>query len=256
MTYERQAGELAEYASGVLGLQRFGILYPRDAYGMALSQAFRDQVQRRGGQVVGTLAYSPKAEEFSVELLTVQKWAADDGLQAVFIPDFAATAVALGTALRRAQPNLVLLGSNGWNDPAQLGSASQELNGAVFVDGFFAGSQRTATRDFVAAYQAAYHSAPQILEAQGYDAATLVRRALEAGARSRAEVIPALQAMQTLDGAAGTLGVGPQGVQRQLFLLRLGAGNITEIIPGRSPAPPKQPVTSASPLQLGNQVGR
>jgi ABC-type branched-subunit amino acid transport system substrate-binding protein len=241
MTADRQAAALADYAAGQ-GWRQLGILYPNDPYGGALSSAFRQQVERHGGKVVGAISYDPNQREFSVELLSVDKWIKDDGLQAVFIPDFAPRAIPLAKQLRQAHPGLVLLGSNGWNDPAALGPAAEDIDGAVFVDGFFANSQRQATRDFVAAYRGAYGGTPEILEAQAYDAAKLVAVALHSGARSRPQVIAALQTPRNFDGAAGTVAVGPHGIQRQLFLLRVASGTISEIpasrsVPGFLPPP-------------------
>lgn len=237
MTYQRQAAQLAEYATGTMGLTRIGVLYPADGYGSGLAEAFRDELEKRGGHIVGTLAYSPGAREFNVELLTVQKWTDDDALQAVFIPDYAATAVLLGRELRSKHPDLALLGSNGWNDPGRLGQAGGELDGAVFVDGFFPASRRPATQEFVAAYKSQYAVFPEILEAQGHDAAMLVREALDHGARSRARVVPTLRSIGTFEGAAGTIRFGTQTVERDLFLLRLAFGSINELGPAAPPLP-------------------
>jgi ABC-type branched-subunit amino acid transport system substrate-binding protein len=246
MTADRQAAELAEYAVVGQGMRQLGILYPNDQYGIALSSAFRQQVEKRGGRVVGSVTYDSSQREFSVELLSVDKWIKDDGLQAVFIPDFAQTALPLAKQLRQAHPGLVLLGSNGWNDPAALGQAADDIDGAVFVDGFFASSQRRATQDFVAAYRAAYNATPEILEAQAFDAAKLVLVALQSGARSRPQVIAALQSPRSFEGAAGTVAVSTQGIQRQLFLLRVASGTISEIVPSSrsvpAPVPPPLPM--------------
>ena len=247
MTAERQAAELADYAIG-RGLRKFGTLYPNDPYGIALSQAFRQQVEQRGGQMVGSLTYDPNQKEFSVELLSLDKWVTGDGLQAVFIPDFAPTAIPLATQLRHAQPGVVLLGSNGWNDLSALGPAADDLDGAVFVDGFFASSQRRATQQFVAAYRSTYNNTPDILEAQAYDAAKLVAAALQSGARSRPRVLAALQSPRTFEGAAGTVTVGADGIQRQLFVLRLATGTISEVAPNKpGSAPPPVPVAGSAP---------
>jgi ABC-type branched-subunit amino acid transport system substrate-binding protein len=245
MTSAHQAAQLAEYAIGSQGLRRFGILYPNDPYGVALSSAFRDEVARRGGTVVGSIVYDPHQREFNVELLSVDKWIKGDEMQAVFIPDFADSAVPLATQLRIAHPDIALLGSNGWNDPGALGPASADLDGAVFVDGFFPSSTRRATQEFVAAYRGAYGGAtPEILEAQAYDAGMLVARALQGGARSRLQMAQALQTPRTVEGAAGTIGILPQGIQRQLFLLKLTNGTISEIpSSGRASSPP--PVRAA-----------
>lgn len=246
MTAARQAEALAEYAVASQGLRRFAILYPNDPYGVALSSAFRDELARRGATLVGSLVYDPQQREFSVEALSVDKWSDDDGLEAVFIPDFAESAIPLAVQLRRAHPNLRLFGSNGWNDPGALGPAAADLDGAVFVDGFFASSTRPGTQQFVAAYRAAYGgSTPELLEAQAYDAALLLARALQGGAASRAQVVQALQVPRTIEGAVGTIGVLPQGLQRQLFLLKLTSGTITEIS-AKSAPPPLPPVAHSA----------
>ena len=247
MTSTSQATELVQYASSQ-GLHTFGILYPNNPYGVSLSTAFRDEVARRGGTVVGAIVYDPNQREFNVELLSVDKWIKDDGLQAVFIPDFADSAIPLATQLRIAHPDVALLGSNGWNDPGALGPASADLEGAVFVDGFFPSSTRRATQEFVAAYRAANGGAtPEILEAQAYDAGMLVARTLQDGARSRQQVAQSLQRPRTIEGAAGAIGILPQGIQRQLFLLKLSNGTISEISGGRaSVAPPPPPASRDS----------
>jgi ABC-type branched-subunit amino acid transport system substrate-binding protein len=229
MTDRRQAAELAEYAVGVLKLTRLAILHPNDSYGTALSAAFRDEVERRQGQVIGALGYSPEAQEFSLEVLSVQKWVDGEGLQAVFIPDSAARAVALGGELRRQRPGLALFGSSGWYDPAELGRSSDAIEGAVFVDGFFAASGRPATRQFVAAYESAYHGAPEILAAQGFDAATLASRVLAAGAVTRAEFPEVLRGLGPFEGATGSIRFGADGIERDLFLLRVSGGAVHEV---------------------------
>jgi len=227
MTNERQAAALAEYAVKTHKLGQIGIIYPNDAYGNGLAEAFTEQVTRRQGRIVGSIAYEAHASEFGVEVLTMKKWA-DEGLDAVFLPGYADTAIELAKALRQAQPDLMLLGSNGWHDPQQLQRAARELDGLVFVDGFFAESQRQATRAFVDAYRAAYGTAPEILEAQAYDAASLLLRALQAGAHSRADVVPQLMALRSVQGTSGTIVMAADGLQRELFVLQLVDGVVRE----------------------------
>jgi len=249
MTYERQAAEIAEYAVRGLGLQRLAVLYPYAPYGAALSEAFATEVRLRGAKVVGKLVYSPDAQEFSAESLSVQKWIADQGLQAVFIPDSVDRALPLAAGLRRVHPSLVLLGSNGWYDPSALDQAGPGIDGAVFVDGFFAASRRPATRRFVTAYESDFQSTPEILEAQAYDAALLVKRAFDAGARTRAGFFETLRSTGPFEGAAGSVRFGPDGVERDLFLLRVGDGAVTEVRRAILPAalPETAPAAAVAP---------
>jgi len=229
MTQEAQAAQLAEYATAS-GLRRFGILFPRDPYGSALADSFQSELGARGGTTVGSLAYEPGTEEFAVEVVTVQRWVDADAVQAVFIPDFLPTAAVLAQALRESRPGIALFGGNGWHDPGQLGAAAEALDGAVFVDGFFMGSQRPATQRFISAYRAEHGETPRILEAQAYDAALLTRGVLEDPAvASRDAFVSALRAMDVFEGAGGDITFGADGVERELFLLQLDGQRIREV---------------------------
>jgi ABC-type branched-subunit amino acid transport system substrate-binding protein len=237
LTPSRQAARLVEYAIGTARLSRFGVIHPSDPYGSALAEAFTAEVTRKGGRIVGAIAYARDAREFAVEALALKRWREQDTIQAVFLPDYAATVVPLVSQLRAAVPDIAFLGSNGWDDARQLSKAAAQMEGAVFVDGFFAGSERPATRAFVAAYQAEYGTPPGILEAQAYDAAMLVRRAFETGVRSRAAFVPRLRLLGAIEGAGGRIAFGPGGVDRQPFLLTVTNGMVRELgVGARGPA--------------------
>ncbi|MDX1648728.1 MAG: penicillin-binding protein activator [Myxococcota bacterium] len=60
-----QAERIAEYAVDGLGIRRFAILYPDDAYGRRLRALFWDAVERRGGRVVGVGRYPADATDFA-----------------------------------------------------------------------------------------------------------------------------------------------------------------------------------------------
>ncbi len=60
-----EAELVAEYATAKLGLHRFALLYPDDAYGQAVRAAFWDAVEARGGEVVGVAHYAPGTQDFS-----------------------------------------------------------------------------------------------------------------------------------------------------------------------------------------------
>lgn len=229
LTPARQADALARYAVDRLGLSRFAMVHPSDGYGQTLAEAFQKAVIARESKVVGALAYTPGARQFDIEALTVQQWRDQDGVQAVFVPDSAEVITVLAPQLRRVVPDLVLLGSDGWHDRSRLGHAADALEGAVFVDGFFAGSRRPATRDFVSLFESKQHTAPGILEAQAYDAVSLLQKAVEAGARSRSGVLTRLAAMGPIEGASGRIGVGPEGIEREIFVLQLVGGTIQEV---------------------------
>ncbi len=63
-----EAELVAEYASATLGLRRFALLYPDDAYGLAVRAAFWDAVVARGGEVVAVVRYAQGTQDFSTPI--------------------------------------------------------------------------------------------------------------------------------------------------------------------------------------------
>ena len=65
ITSSMQVQHLVRDAMGKLGMKKFAILYPNDAYGVEYANLFWDAVLARGGQITGVQAYDPKATNFS-----------------------------------------------------------------------------------------------------------------------------------------------------------------------------------------------
>jgi ABC-type branched-subunit amino acid transport system substrate-binding protein len=180
---------------------------------------------------------------------------------AVFVPDFARTVTLLAPTLavedvvtacdpqeieriQRVSPwtvkPVLLLGGNGWDDPAIVEKAGKYVECAVFVDGFFAGSERTETRKFVEAFQKAQARVPSILEASAYDATRMVAAAMARGFSGRKELRDALAAQAPFPGATGDVAFDARGEPvRGLFFLTVDRGAIREMRPeemGGAPA--------------------
>lgn len=229
-TPNQQSRALVEYARSVLKAKHFAVLYPDDANGQREDRSFENEVNRQGGTIVGSKAYTPGQHSFVAEVALLRRWADDQGLEAVFIPDEAASATVLASTVRKAIPELMLLGTEGWNDPSAIAHAGSSVEGAVFVDSFLPHGT-PATQGFVERFTEYAGHAPGVLEAQAFDAAMLVRRTLEQGADTRGAVLSELRRIGEYDGA-GQFHVAPGGFEPKLFLLRVHNGKIEQISDG------------------------
>jgi len=138
------------------------------------------------------------------------------------------------------RPNLSpvqLLGSNGWGfDPSLFdvspGGAGRHVRCAIYVDGFWAGSQKPETRKFVDAFVKKYPGqTPTILEASAYDAAGMARQVLAtAKPQTRAAFRDALATVKNHHGAEGDITMGPSRIaEKELFFLTVDRNGLREM---------------------------
>jgi ABC-type branched-subunit amino acid transport system substrate-binding protein/tetratricopeptide (TPR) repeat protein len=225
MTRSRQVAALLDYAMDKIRLRNFGVLYPKDSYGEEFMSAFKVEVERRGGKVIGSEAYAPGTPAAGVA--TVKRWRNAGNLHAVFLPDDAAAAAPIAKFLQRDMPDVTLLGVHGWEQLTEAGDTT--LNGIFFSDGFYMGSTRPSTHEFADRFERAYGDAPGLLEAQAYDAALLAKLTLDGGAQTRADALGRLLALGVVPGATGDLLATPGGLEQRMFLLQVYDGKLQEV---------------------------
>jgi ABC-type branched-subunit amino acid transport system substrate-binding protein len=219
-TPDAQMRLLVDHAITKLQLRRFGVLYPDDAYGRSYMARFRDVANAAGATVVKINAYRPGTDNFAAQASAAKTWVESDGVQAIFIPDGAATATAVAAAARAVAPQVVLLGTESWNQPDVIAAAGAQIDGAIFADSFFAGSPSGV--EFATRFRNQYGYEPSGYEAQAYDAGMLVRQALADGARSRGAVLQRVRELASVPSGPAAA----SAAARELVLLEVRDGHV------------------------------
>ena len=218
VTPQEQVRAIVEFSVEALEARRFAILYPRDSYGTGYKNLFWEEVERRGGTIVGVEPYEPGAVDIQTEirkLVGLHYLTGDErerirrrdrlarrreqneaelrspelselppyiDFDALFIPDGAAQIGVILPQLRFYDiSDVTIMGPSDWNDPKLLELAAREAEGTIFVDRFYARSQDPLVQQFVARYADAYGEPPDTYAAEGFDAARLLRQLVEAG---------------------------------------------------------------------------
>lgn len=260
-----EAEALVAHFAGSMGLRRFGLLYPDDAFGREFKNLFWDRVEQAGGAIVGVEKYASDAVDLQqpIKRLVGLHYLTPDeqervslrerllrrptenaarlaqpdlqGLppyvdfEALFIPDAAAKAGLILPQLRFFDVrNVAFLGPSEWADPKLLEIAGAQAAGAYFPTAFWVAGEEPRVREFVERFRAAYGDAPDQVAALAYDAATLLRVALErSGARSREELRRALLDTRDFDGVSGLTGFDEHGDSlHELRLLTIERGEV------------------------------
>jgi ABC-type branched-subunit amino acid transport system substrate-binding protein len=265
-----EAAALVEQFAVARGLRRFAILYPDDEFGREFKRLFWDRVEQSGGAIVGVERYAPDAVDLQQPIKRLvglgylhpdeqQRVGLRDRLlrrpaenasrlaqpelqglppyvdfDALFIPDAAAKAGLILPQLRFFDVRgIAFLGPSEWNDPKLLEIAGTQAAGAVFASTFWARSDEPAVREFVERHRAAYGDEPDVLAALAYDAAALLRGALErSGARSRDELRRAMLDTRDFRGVSGLTGFDEHGDSlHELRLLSVQRGAVRPLEP-------------------------
>ena len=248
LTPSDQIQRLAAFAIQELELRTFAVFYPNSPYGLYFKNLFTQEVVRRGGKVLGVVAYQEDQTDFGQEIKgffkieAVQKHDArrkDNEefrlgfpVDALFIPD---THDRVGPILSQMTyydiKGLTFLGTNAWNGPDLVSIGAKSAQGSIFVDAFFKGDPSPAVVRFVEEFSKAYQREPGTLEALSYDGAKLLREILKSkDVSSPLQLKEELRQVHNFEGVSGLKGFGEGGITiRTLFILTVNKGQIEKV---------------------------
>ena len=247
LTAAMQVRTVVQYAQAELGLRRFAVLYPDDPYGNEMARLFREEVRRKGGEIRKEKSYKTDQTDFGEEILALggvalvnpgtevameilPKPAPD--FEALFIPDsYDRVAMIVPQLAYYDLTRIRLLGTSGWDSPELLKTDPKQLEGAVFVDGFFADSFRPEVNDFIENFYTAYEREPGTMEALVYDAADMTVRVLvENRGGTRDAFRKSLLQLNRYPGVTGRTSFPPtRDAEKDLFVLMVRDGKIVQV---------------------------
>lgn len=137
---------------------------------------------------------------------------------------------------------VVLLGPSTWSSPRTRNGESWELverggkfvHCSVYVDGFYEGSSRKATRVFVDHFKDDYKDAqPTLLDAVGFDTGGMLKQLLDQqGVKTRSDLRERLSTLRGFEGATGTTHFDQnREAVKPLFLLTIDPKGLKELPP-------------------------
>ena len=244
-----QAKALVKYATDYLGVRRFAMMHPQHSYGKDMFWMIWDELNKvEGVSVTGVEAYQRDEADFGPHIRRLtglfylkarpepicRKKRQDkskrsncferDSLppivdfEALIIPDSA-------EKIRQIAPTLSyygvrgvqLLGGNLWHSNELLEKdAPSYVQGATFVDGFFAGSKEPVVQQFVERYKKEFDEEPDLLAAQAFDSMRMLTAAHSQIQLGKREQIKRFFAnLQDFNGAAGKTSFAADGTPRK-----------------------------------------
>ena len=238
LTVADQVASLVDYTCGEKKYKKYAILYPDGPAGQEYKKVFEEEVGRCGGKLVAQASYPPESRNFSDALRTLKSSSPEQSpdapvaFEALFVPDVYRKIPDVVAAMKvTGIEGVKLLGGAGWDHPGLLNAGAEALEGAVYVNGFFAKSSSFGVRDFVSAFQATYGFEPTILEAYAYDTMRLVGEVLRDNpSADRVVLQDVLSKKRNFSGVTGNISFDDDGdARRRLSILTVQQGEIREV---------------------------
>jgi ABC-type branched-subunit amino acid transport system substrate-binding protein len=129
--------------------------------------------------------------------------------------------------------NVLLLGTNLWHSDKLIKMARRYVQGAIVPDGFFLESPSPGVEDFVKRFEEIFGSPPEFLEAQAYDAASILFQLTNhPEVRSRHTLTVALTQVKDFPGITGITSFDETGdADKKIYLLKIEGGQFVQIRP-------------------------
>lgn len=237
LTPDDQIKSLSDKVMLEMGLRKFAILYPANAYGRYFMNKFWDEVESSGGEITAVESYNTEETDFAIEikkiaglfyprpeldmetenLIVPPKETADSeeelepiiDFDAVFIPDSYERVALLASQLAYHDvKGIILLGTSLWNSPKLIEMGGKYVRRSIFPSGFFAQSKDPNVKSFVEQYRSFFGEDPGFLAAIGYDTIRIIKEILKenrANLRTREDLRAALTESSTFDSVTGQM---------------------------------------------------
>ncbi len=227
--------KVARYASENLNINDYAILAPNNAYGKILAESFKAEIQKRNLELVSEDYYEEGSNDFSAHFIGLrskllerhmEKIALERGVDfkgrisrsdsiryldstlsvgGLFMPGDADDIVMLAPQVYFHRIRTQILGSNGWHNPKVIKDGKRYISNTIISTSFELNQNQKMWLDFKSAYKSRFNADPDRISALGYDAATLVMKALAGAGNDPSKINENLRKTQNYQGLSGLI---------------------------------------------------
>lgn len=184
---------LANLAKNNLGAKKVAVLVNNSSdYSDGVTEAFAKEANRLGLEIVAKEGYAEGDKDFRAQLTKVAATNPD----VLLVPDYYEQAALISTQAREVGIKATFIGPDGWDGVAKAldPSAYGAIENSYFTNHYSVEDKSEKVQSFLQAYKAKYNEEPSAFAALSYDAAYLVKDAIEkAGSTDKDAVIKAMK---------------------------------------------------------------
>ncbi|MFN3455082.1 MAG: ABC transporter substrate-binding protein [Pseudobdellovibrio sp.] len=178
----------------------------KNDYSVGLSDIFKEQVKKYGGEIVDDIAYQEGDVDFKSQLTSIKSKNPD----VIFVPGYYNEVALIARQAKELGMKQPLLGGDGWSSPDLSKIAKDAINGSFFSNHYTTESTDPKTVEFVKKFKAKYDADADVMAALAYDATYMVYEAIKNVQAANKEITPdnirdGLAAIKDFHGVTGSI---------------------------------------------------
>ena len=168
---------LAKYTKEKLGKTTAAVLYNSSSdYSKGIANAYKETLEKNGGQVVEFLSYgSDKETDFKAQLTKIKSANPD----VIILPDYYNVVGLIAKQARDMGITSQFLGGDGWESEELTKIGGTAVDGAIYINHYYAEDTDENVKNFVDSYTKKYNKTPDCFAALSYDTAKILVKAIE-----------------------------------------------------------------------------
>ncbi|MDL1956941.1 MAG: penicillin-binding protein activator [Candidatus Desulfofervidus auxilii] len=236
ITPKIQIENLLNFVMAELGLSTFVIFCPKDTYGQKFSRLFKEEVEKKGGEIKAIITYLPGTTDFGPQIKkligkeiaeakpeTLLEKPPKLPFEAVFIPDiYLNSAFIISQFAYYNVRDLIFLGTTLWGHPKFAQMIKGNCQAAYFPTGFTLQARQPWVQEFIAEFRKTYKIFPNYLSAQGYEVGRIL---VYLKSLKNLHLENAYEAIQNFPGVTGLTSFLSNGeVKKKIYIMEISNG--------------------------------
>jgi branched-chain amino acid transport system substrate-binding protein len=259
---EHKSRALADYAFRYLNARTFVTIAPQDDYGQQMADAFSAAVDSLGGEIFAQKWYYGEPQDLGRSFKAIRaaafRQAFKDSvrlklysagnnprmmdaenvdipvtnLNAIFMPLYEEDIRLVAGQCAYFNLQSIIIGGEYWyaTDLAKTKELRSYMEGAIFASDYFIDRESPRYKQFRNDFRTRLGATPEKWEIFGYDAASLLLKALQQSGRSRDQLRETLAKTENFVGMKGAMALNnPQQVNSKVNILQFRGGQIVKL---------------------------
>ena len=194
---------LAKYTKEKLGKTTAAVLYNSSSdYSKGIANAYKETLEKNGGQVVEFLSYSSDKEtDFKAQLTKIKS----ANPEVIVLPDYYNVVGLIAKQARDMGITSQFLGGDGWESEELTKIGGTAVDGAIYINHYYAEDTDENVKSFVDSYTKKYNKTPDCFAALSYDTAKILVKAIEKANSTDGTAIRDALAVMEINSVTGNI---------------------------------------------------